>query len=225
MNDLRKAPFVGRSIPRREDHRLLTGRGQFIADLDAAAHAARGVRAQPGRACAHPLGRPVARRRGAGRGLRARAAPSSRGCCRRCRTRSSRCRANGRRWCSTSSSIRSSRCSPTTRSAMSARRSRSSWPRAATPPRMRRNWSALDLDPLPAVVDPEAALRAGRADHPREIRHQPDRRLHHRQGRDRRRARARAAPARSAASIITATPPRRWSAAASSASMTRAPIR
>ena len=26
--------FVGRSLPRREDHRLLTGRGQFIADLD-----------------------------------------------------------------------------------------------------------------------------------------------------------------------------------------------
>src|SRR5262245_66571959 len=25
--------FVGRSLPRREDHRLLTGRGQFIADL------------------------------------------------------------------------------------------------------------------------------------------------------------------------------------------------
>src|SRR2546427_4336959 len=34
MNDLRKTPFVGRSMPRREDHRLLTGRGQFIADLD-----------------------------------------------------------------------------------------------------------------------------------------------------------------------------------------------
>src|SRR2546428_6192950 len=34
MNDLRKTPFVGRSMPRREDHRLLTGRGQFIADLN-----------------------------------------------------------------------------------------------------------------------------------------------------------------------------------------------
>src|SRR5438132_11248158 len=34
MSDNRQAPFVGRSIPRREDHRLLTGRGQFIADLD-----------------------------------------------------------------------------------------------------------------------------------------------------------------------------------------------
>src|SRR5262245_54061807 len=29
----RSCPFVGRSIPRREDRRLLTGRGQFIADL------------------------------------------------------------------------------------------------------------------------------------------------------------------------------------------------
>src|SRR5712692_6798759 len=34
MNADRNAPFVGRSMPRREDHRLLTGRGQFIADLD-----------------------------------------------------------------------------------------------------------------------------------------------------------------------------------------------
>src|SRR5712692_9489623 len=33
MNEPRKASFVGRSILRREDHRLLTGRGQFIADL------------------------------------------------------------------------------------------------------------------------------------------------------------------------------------------------
>src|SRR5262249_23942103 len=34
MTDLRKASFVGRSLPRREDRRLLTGRGQFIADLE-----------------------------------------------------------------------------------------------------------------------------------------------------------------------------------------------
>jgi hypothetical protein len=34
MNKDRKIPFVGRSLPRREDRRLLTGRGQFIADLD-----------------------------------------------------------------------------------------------------------------------------------------------------------------------------------------------
>src|SRR6267154_1352893 len=34
MNAPPKAPFVGRSILRREDQRLLTGRGQFIADLD-----------------------------------------------------------------------------------------------------------------------------------------------------------------------------------------------
>jgi carbon-monoxide dehydrogenase large subunit len=34
MNHPGKTLFVGRSIPRREDHRLLTGRGQFIADLD-----------------------------------------------------------------------------------------------------------------------------------------------------------------------------------------------
>ncbi len=34
MTDRNKIPFVGRALPRREDHRLLTGRGQFIADLD-----------------------------------------------------------------------------------------------------------------------------------------------------------------------------------------------
>jgi aerobic carbon-monoxide dehydrogenase large subunit len=34
MNETLHAPFVGRSLPRREDHRLLTGRGQFVADLD-----------------------------------------------------------------------------------------------------------------------------------------------------------------------------------------------
>jgi carbon-monoxide dehydrogenase large subunit len=34
MNDSRKTAFVGQSIPRREDRRLLTGRGQFIGDLE-----------------------------------------------------------------------------------------------------------------------------------------------------------------------------------------------
>jgi aerobic carbon-monoxide dehydrogenase large subunit len=34
MNDLSSVPFVGQSIPRREDRRLLTGRGQFIADFE-----------------------------------------------------------------------------------------------------------------------------------------------------------------------------------------------
>src|SRR5713101_6159399 len=33
MADKRKAPFVGRSLPRREDRRLLTGRGLYVADL------------------------------------------------------------------------------------------------------------------------------------------------------------------------------------------------
>src|SRR5262249_8539179 len=34
MTNQQTARFVGRSMPRREDRRLLTGRGQFIADLD-----------------------------------------------------------------------------------------------------------------------------------------------------------------------------------------------
>src|SRR3984957_20928723 len=32
MND--QTPFIGRSMTRREDRRLLTGRGQYIADLE-----------------------------------------------------------------------------------------------------------------------------------------------------------------------------------------------
>jgi carbon-monoxide dehydrogenase large subunit len=34
MNDLAKTPYIGRSMKRREDKRLLTGRGQFIADFE-----------------------------------------------------------------------------------------------------------------------------------------------------------------------------------------------
>ena len=34
MNDVHNIPFIGRSLPRREDRRLLTGRGQFIADFE-----------------------------------------------------------------------------------------------------------------------------------------------------------------------------------------------
>jgi carbon-monoxide dehydrogenase large subunit len=34
MNELPQKPFIGRSMPRREDRRLLTGRGQYIADFE-----------------------------------------------------------------------------------------------------------------------------------------------------------------------------------------------
>src|SRR5258707_6780843 len=34
MNSPRPSPCAGRALPSCEDHRLLTGRGQFIADLD-----------------------------------------------------------------------------------------------------------------------------------------------------------------------------------------------
>jgi len=34
MNEIPNTPFIGRSLTRREDLRLLTGRGQFIADLE-----------------------------------------------------------------------------------------------------------------------------------------------------------------------------------------------
>ncbi len=34
MTDAHRTPFVGRSLPRREDRRLLIGQGRFVADLD-----------------------------------------------------------------------------------------------------------------------------------------------------------------------------------------------
>src|SRR5262249_24213302 len=34
MAEVKQARFAGRSLPRREDRRLLTGRGQLIADFD-----------------------------------------------------------------------------------------------------------------------------------------------------------------------------------------------
>src|SRR4051812_47531655 len=33
MRELKTGQFVGRPMPRREDRRMLTGRGQFVADL------------------------------------------------------------------------------------------------------------------------------------------------------------------------------------------------
>ena len=144
---------------RREDRRLLTGQGQFVADLklpdmlhavfvrSQVAHA-RIRSVDLSRAASGARRRLCAQRRGAGQAR-----------CRRCPTPSCRCRGNGPRRSSTSSSIRSSRCSPTTRCGMSARRSPSSWPRAAISPKTRPSWSRSDLEPLPAVVDPEAALQ------------------------------------------------------------------
>ncbi len=34
MNEIPQKPFIGRSMPRREDQRLLTGRGQYIGDFE-----------------------------------------------------------------------------------------------------------------------------------------------------------------------------------------------
>ena len=211
---------MGRSLTRREDRRLLTGRGQFIADLELPRMLHAVFVQESARPCAHQGDRSVARRRGARRRLCAERPRTRPARCRRCRTRSWRCRANGRRRCSTSSSTRSSRCWLTTRSGMSARPWPSSLRRTAMRRRMQRELVELDLDPLPAVLDPEAALGAGSSDRARQVRHQPDRRLHRRQGRCRRRAGAARRTGCSAASIITAMPPCRWNAAAWSACTT-----
>ena len=60
---------------------------------------------------------------------------------------------------------------------MSARRLRSLSRRAATRPKTPPNWCELDLEELPAVVDPEQALAPGQPGCPRSISHQPDRRV------------------------------------------------
>ena len=134
------APYIGNPMLRREDRRLLTGQGQFVADLvlprmlhavfvrSPLAHAR--IR---GSTCRAPRRRPAWCWRCPGADLRS--------CCRRCPRARSRCRANGRLSSSTNSSTRSSRCSRTTRSGMSARRSRSSSPRPATRPRTPPSWS------------------------------------------------------------------------------------
>ena len=131
-------PFIGRPLLRREDRRLLTRAGPVRCRSRAAAHAACGVCAQPHGACAHPLGRSA--RAAAvpgvayvlnGADLVQLLPPVPEG-------QISLPSKWAPRWSSTNSSIRSSRCSRTTRCGMSARRSRSSSPRAATRPRTRR---------------------------------------------------------------------------------------
>ena len=221
MNDPSKSSFVGRSILRREDRRLLTGRGQFIADLDL-----------PRMLHAVFVRSPVAHARIRSVDLsRAAAAPgvayvlSGAELARLLPPVPDTQLSLPSKW---TTQVQHKFINPQQpllahdkvrhvgeAVAVIVAESRHAAEDAA-------QLVSLDLDPLPAVVDPEQALRAGRTDHPRQVRDQPDRRLHHRQGRLRRRARALAAQAASAAFIITATPPRRWNAAASSAPMTRA---
>ena len=46
-----RLPYVGRSLRRREDRRLLTGGGQFIGDLELPRMLHAVFRPEPGRAC------------------------------------------------------------------------------------------------------------------------------------------------------------------------------
>ena len=118
----RATVIVGQSILRREDRRLLTGRGQFVADLKLpdTLHAVF-VRSQ----VAHARIRSVDLSRAAAAPgvVYALTGAELRRSCRRCRTRNCRCRGNGPRRSSTLFSTRSSRCWRTTRCGTSARRS------------------------------------------------------------------------------------------------------
>ena len=115
--------FVGRSVPRREDRRLLTGRGQFVADLKLPdmLHAVF-VRSQVAHARIRSVDRRARRRQPGvvyaltGAELAAR--------CRRCRTPSCRCRGNGRPRSSTPFLNPQQPLLATTRCATSAKRSR-----------------------------------------------------------------------------------------------------
>ena len=154
--------YIGERITRNEDRRLLTGQALFVDDVELPRHAARGVRAQPARPRAHPQ----RSTRGGARGAKAwwrstpRTTSATTGSPGRCSCRRRRSRTS----CSTSAP----RCRwPRTRCAMSASRSRWSSPRAATSPRTPLADIVVDYEPLPAVVDLEAALAAGSALRPR----------------------------------------------------------
>ena len=158
MNDI-GPPYVGRSLLRREDRRLLTGQGQFIADLvlPQMLHAVL-VRSP----VAHARIRSVDLSRAAAAARRRRSrstAPICCGCCRRCPRGRFRCRANGRPRSSTNSSTRKSRLLAHDKVrhvgeaiAIIVAETRDQAEDAA-------ELVACDLEALPAVVDPEAALR------------------------------------------------------------------
>jgi Aldehyde oxidase and xanthine dehydrogenase, a/b hammerhead domain len=131
--------FVGRSMQRREDHRLLTGCGQFVADLTLPGmlHSVF-VRSQyaHGRIRSIDAGRAAAMpgvvRVLTGAELLRIAPPVAGG--------QLSLPASGELTCSTPSTIRNSRCWPWARSGMWAKRLRSSWPRAAIRPWMPPSW-------------------------------------------------------------------------------------
>ena len=50
-----RAPYIGQRVQRKEDPRLLSGRGQFVDSIVPAGHAARRPCAQPRRARQRPL--------------------------------------------------------------------------------------------------------------------------------------------------------------------------
>ena len=137
--------LVGQRIKRREDPRLIQGRGTYVDDIALVGHAASGVQAQRRRARAHSLHRHQ-RREGDGRRrsrLHRRArSPSS---WRRCRSgRRSRRRIIAR-W-------------PWTRSATAASRSRSSSRADRYVARDAADAIVVSYDTLPAVVDLELAM-------------------------------------------------------------------
>jgi CO/xanthine dehydrogenase Mo-binding subunit len=115
MDNLPNISFVGRSISRREDQRLLTGRGKFIADLKLPQMLyAAFVRSPLAHARIKAIDvSPAAASPGIIYALSGLELPGN---CRQSRIPSSRCRANGQHWCSTSLSIRNNRCLLMTRS-------------------------------------------------------------------------------------------------------------
>ena len=62
--------YIGRSVPRPNLARLTQGRGQYVSDVDAAAHGACRLRALAARACAHRVDRHGGGEEGAGRDRR-----------------------------------------------------------------------------------------------------------------------------------------------------------
>ena len=149
--------YFGARITRNEDARLLTGQALFVDDVELPGMLHVAFLRSP-----HAHARIARDRRLARRGAReawSRSTP---------RRTSATTGGPGRCWCRrrrsrARSSTSARRCrSPRTRCATSASRWRSWSPRAATSPRMPLADIVVDFEPLPAVVDLEAALAPAR---------------------------------------------------------------
>ena len=209
-----RSAALGHSVKRNEDARFIRGKGNYVDDITLPGMLHLALLRSPFAHARITLDRHVARR-GAARA----SSPSSPASCWRSTT-SPGCRR---------SPATPRPCSPPTRCASRARRSRRSSPRSPYIAKDALELIDVDYEPLPAITTPAAGARGRRAGHPRR-QGGPDRQPHlplggrrqggHRPGLRRgRQGRRRSTPSTRAATR------RRSSAAAASPTSTRPPAR